>query len=340
MATKEELLKASRDRINDYEQTVNAILAFAAFVVHDGTKQRPNSQFGFGRRLTTSPNNPSPSIEITPDLVAQKSKKYGIVAETKKSLDQNLSNWNQHVEQLRKYDDNLQGWWTENEKIDESNAVMLIHQSRGRLFKNFLEARKDADSVGPNTCIVEFNESLESEPYYFFRLDFGVILDHELMDGLYTGRQVPLEEVKKSYSNIQYNDAKPPMQLLLIRLWTDYFPSKLEEGEYDDKSKSTNIQVNVSDVTDELQKAFGSQALDRDHRSGEFPKKRWIREALDQLVHYKLATPGKTNGEYVIFFRTFRDEVLERFIKYEMQKGKREKKKPGPKQMKIFQDLN
>jgi len=330
MATKEELLQASRNRINDYEQTVNAILAFAAFVVHDGTKQRPNSQFGFGRRLTTSPNNPSPSIDITPDLVAQKSEKYGIVAEAKKSLDQNPSNWPQHVEQLRKYDDALEGWWTKNEKINEYNSVMLIHQSRGRLFRDFLEAQKNenSDSVGPNTCVVEFNESPESEPYYFFRINFGKILDHDLMDGLYTGRPIPLEEVKKSYSNIQYCDAKPPMQLLLIRLWIDYFPSKLEEGEYDDKTKSTNIQVNVSDITDELQKAFGSQAMYKDHRAGEFPKQKWIRDALDRLVHYNLAIPAEANGEYIIFFRNFRDEVLERFIKYEAQKGERKKDKP------------
>jgi len=54
-----------------------------------------------------------------------------------KSLNQNLSNWTQHVERLRKYDDKSKGLWTKNEMIDESNAIMLIHQLRGRLFSDF-----------------------------------------------------------------------------------------------------------------------------------------------------------------------------------------------------------
>src|SRR6266496_1801480 len=38
----------------DYEQTVKALLAFAAFIVHEGDSRRPGSQFGFGRRMTSS----------------------------------------------------------------------------------------------------------------------------------------------------------------------------------------------------------------------------------------------------------------------------------------------
>jgi hypothetical protein len=32
-------------------------------------------------------------------------------------------------------------------------------------------------------------------------------------------------------------------------LWTDYFPSKLDEGEYDEQKKAMKIQANVTDVT-------------------------------------------------------------------------------------------
>ena len=171
MTTKEELWKATKNKINDYKQTVHSVLAFAAIIVHDGISQRPNSQFGFGRRMETSKDNSeTPSNKITPDLVAQKSKQYGIVAEAKKALDKDQSNWNQHVKQLRKYDDDLKGWWTENEMITNSNIIMLIHHTRGRLFRDFLYKCKNEDpnSVGPNTCIVEFNESPETETYYFF----------------------------------------------------------------------------------------------------------------------------------------------------------------------------
>lgn len=344
MTTKEDLLKATRDRVNDYAQTVNAILAFAAFVVHDGESQRPNSEFGFGRRMTTSLINPkSPSTNVTPDLVAQKSVKYGVVAEAKKSLAKNQSNWIVHVEQLRKYDDDLEGWWTEDEKISHSDAVMLIHQSRGRQFVRFLENQKDTvpDSVGPNTCVVEFNESEETLAYYFFRLEFGSIPDVELGERLDIGVEVPLDKLRMSFPNIQYYDAEPPMPLLLTHLWTNVFPAMREHGEYDDKTKSTKIKASVADLSAELQRAFGSKALRQDDRSGEFPKQRWVREAFERLVKYRLATPSSGEDErYIIYYRSFRDDVLDRFVKLEVEKVEGKKAEVGEEQISMFPGLD
>lgn len=343
MTTREELWKETKNSINDYKQTVHSILAFAALVVHDGILQRPNSQFGFGRRMETSENNSKiPLNEITPDLVAQKSKQYGIVAEAKKALDKNQLNWDQHVEQLRKYDDNLKGWWTENEMLANSNAVMLIHQSRGRLLRDFLYncRNKDPNSVGPNTCVVEFNESPEAETYYFFRLEFGKIKDSELMKSLYAGKQIPLDEVKKSFTNIEYYDVKPPMPLLLSRLWTNYFPTKLDEGEYDEQKQLMKIRVTVTGVTDELQKAFGSQALYQDDRSSEFPKQKWIREAFDKLISYNLASHSSESDEYTIYLRRFQGDVIERFFQYDIKRGKSKKAVLSPKQLNIFSNSN
>jgi|KBSSwiStaDraftv2_1062776.scaffolds.fasta_scaffold2021724_2 hypothetical protein len=41
----------SNDTVN-YEQTVRAIMAFTAFVTHDGQDLRKGSQFGLGRRMS------------------------------------------------------------------------------------------------------------------------------------------------------------------------------------------------------------------------------------------------------------------------------------------------
>lgn len=83
--------RAQRNRHNaveDYQQTVKALLAFAALVVHDGSEERPDAQFGLGRRMSCSENNPvvPADEETTPDLVAQKSERFGVVVEAKKSL--------------------------------------------------------------------------------------------------------------------------------------------------------------------------------------------------------------------------------------------------------------
>lgn len=346
MTMKEERLRAFRNQINDYEQTVNAILSFAALVVHDGKSQRPGSEFGIGRRMTTSSDNPiSPSSDITPDLVAQKSPEYGFIVETKKALDQNQSNWIRHIKQLRKYDDKLEGWWTDDEKILHSDAIILIHQSRGRPFARYLENQKriDPDLVGPDTCVIEFNHSGETVAYYFLRLEFGKITDTDLGESLENGVNIPLDDVRISFPNIQFYDTKPPLPLLLSHLWTDIFSSKMEDGEYDEKTKSLKLQVSVSDVTDELQRAFGSKALKQDSRSGEFPQYTWVREAFERLLKYKLAIPfSDENDMYTIYYRSFRDDVLDRFIKFELDllKGKGKKEKDGGKQLSMFQGLN
>lgn len=328
-----------RNEIEDYKQTVNAILAFAAFVVYDGASQRPDSQFGFGRRMTTSPANfISPKNKITPDLTAQKTKKYGIVAEAKKTIDRNQDHWKCHVDQLRKYDDELEGWWTDSQKIEHFNSLILIHQSRGRAFADYHRICKEnnQDSVGSRTCIIEFNENRESAPFYFFRIEHGSIADEELKSKLYEGVNIPLDDVRMSFSNIQYYDAKPPAPLLLERLWTDVFPSEMDDVEYDEKTKSYPLKINVSEVTYELQKAYGSKALYCDNRSSEFPKQTWVKEALEQLVDYKLAKPDSEQDSYIIYFRKLKDDVLGHFINLSIAKGQKKQEERRPKQMTLF----
>lgn len=87
MSISENELRRLRNEITDYEQTVDAIITFAALVVHDGNSRRKGSSFGVGRRMdTSSTNSIRPNKKVTPDLVAQRSSDYGIVAEVKKSL--------------------------------------------------------------------------------------------------------------------------------------------------------------------------------------------------------------------------------------------------------------
>ncbi|MEK6303015.1 MAG: hypothetical protein AABO41_20070 [Acidobacteriota bacterium] len=85
MTTKDERWKTLLNEVVDYEQTVSALLAFAALVVHDGNSLRQDAEFGFGRRMTRVRDD-GRETDVTPDLVAQKSLSYGIVAEAKKSL--------------------------------------------------------------------------------------------------------------------------------------------------------------------------------------------------------------------------------------------------------------
>lgn len=309
--------KRVRDAHEDYLSTVHAMLAFSAFVVHDATDQRPNSHFGFGRRMTTSKSNVvKPSSDVTPDVVAQKSATYGVVAEVKRSLPLDRTKWPAHVVQLRKYDDDLTGWWTKNKRIAASDTTLLLHQSRSRAFITILEdeRKKDANAIGPGTSVVEFNRSDERQVNYFFRLEFGDIRDPELADRLKEGVAVPIEKVIRSFANVKFYDADPPIHSLLALLWIDYFTPLASETEYDQNLKAFPINVSAAAIADELQRAYGSQLLEQDDRAVQFPTVKVVRKALDALVTIKLAMalPNVT-GEYRVLYRQFNDDVLLRF---------------------------
>ena len=320
-----DLVVQRRNEVEDYEQTVKALLAFAALVVHDGKQLRPASAFGFGRRMRTSAGNlVSPSSEVTPDLVAQKSSAYGLVAEAKKSLPKDQALWASTASQIRKYDDDLSGWWTDSGSIGASDTVLLIHISRSRMFVQYLRAMAERDpaALGPNTCVVEFTGVQEAAFYYLFRLELGTFQNAELQKQLFESLQVPFEKVLQSFPSIHYYDSEPPLEVVLTNLWVDVFPSLLEGTEYDDKTRSRKLRVNVSSLVTEMQAAYGSGALSQDEGSVVFPRAAWVRKALDSFVRYGLAAPIEgVDGEYFIHYRAFRDDVLEKFIRLRETKG-------------------
>jgi hypothetical protein len=309
--------KRVRDAHEDYQSTVHAMLAFSAFVVHDSKNQRPNSHFGFGRRMTTSGANAvKPSSEVTPDIVAQKSETYGVVAEVKRSLPSDRTKWQSHVAQVRKYDDNLTGWWTEDERISATDTALLLHQSRSRAFIAVLEEEraKDPKAVGPRTSVIEFNRSDERQVNYFFRLEWGDVRDAELSDRLKEGVPVPIDKVIRTFANVKFYDADPPIPSLLSLLWIDYFTPLAADTEYDQNLKAYPINVSAAVIADELQRAYGSQLLERDDRSVPFPRVNVVRRALDALVNMKLAMAlPNTTGEYRVLYRQFKEDVLQRF---------------------------
>lgn len=340
MSTNEDKKAELKNTVNNYQQTTKALLAFSSFVVHDGTAQRSDANFGIGRKMKTSNKNKiSKMSEVTPDLVAQKSLEYGVIAEVKKSLPNKSEYWNRYLEQFAKYDDDLTGWWTTNEKITNFNCLLLIHQSRSRVFVDFVKAisATNPEIISKNTAIIEFNSSDETASYYFFRLEHGDIVDDDLKTSLYQGINIPLDKVLRTYPNIKYYDSEPPTLLILTDLWADVLPSKIPEGERDEESNRVKISISVQEITNELQKAYGSKNFVADSRAVEFPRPKWIKKALDELVRFKLAIPptdGSSN--YEIHYHAFKKDILERFVELCTENDKQSKKTPETQQ-KLFE---
>ncbi|MGH7773993.1 MAG: hypothetical protein ACREQA_17355 [Candidatus Binatia bacterium] len=305
-----------RNRCQDYESTVHALIAFSALIVHDGRQIREGAHFGIGRKMLTSSENVIlPSSSVTPDVTAQRGKGYGIVGDVKRSLSKEQDQWGEHLEQLRKYDDRLRGWWTSTEFIEAANTAFIVHQTRSRAFVRYLEKQKNVNSnlVGPNSVVIEFNQSTEANVYMFFRLEWGTLVDLGLSASLGNGVAVPLETVLESFSSVRFYDTPPPLPLTLLYLWTDLFPAMADPSNYDEQLRAIPLIASVDEITKELRRAYGSGALERDSRSAEFPRMNWIRDALETLVAAKLAVP-KNGDSYTVLYRPFREDVLTRFI--------------------------
>lgn len=342
--TLDERLRQADEAADLYEATVHALLTFAAFVTHDGKQRRPDAFFGFGRRMDirmTGARDDSASTgdsddavghswikEVTPDLVAQKSTSYGIVAEVKAGLADGDHIWDDYTERLETYDTDLAGWWTGSEEIALSDALLLVHRSRSRRLVRALEERLADGRIQPSkrTAVVDFVRSDQVDTYYSFRLEWGALDDEELGDRLDDSVEVPLGKVIREFAAIQFYDAEPPLPVMLEILWVELF-GRVAELEYDESTKSWPLGVKAQATTLELQRAYGSRALHQDERSCEFPKPKWVRRALDTLVRLEMAKELDDAGEYLVWLKPveggdLRSEFVRRI--HAKRKGKTE----------------
>ena len=195
---------------------------------------------------------------------------------------------------------------------------------------------------------IEFILSQQEKEFILFRTSWGVdkIFDQTLADRLQSGVSVPLEDVKVSYGNIKFYDCKPEPEYLLSIIWQDILTHLSRNVEYDKQLKCYPININIQSLTLELQKSYGSVALQRscnldenDEREVEYPKISWVREALDALITLGFAT-RLSEDEYTIYFRQLRlkadRDLVDYFAKFRI---KREQVSTEETQPHLFEEI-
>ena len=82
------------------------------------------------------------------------------------------------------------------------------------------------------------------------------ITARELSSSLLDGKNVSLDKVLQTFSNVQYYDADPPLVLILTYLWMEYFPLLLEKAEYDENGQQIiEVGAHRKGMLEELEKA-------------------------------------------------------------------------------------
>lgn len=294
--------------VENYRTTVNALYCFSDFL--GGNHQ--SARKCIGRRMTTSEHNSvSANTDQTPDLVVQISETEGYVCEAKASLCDDQDNWEPHLKQLKKYDDDLIGWWTIDQKLKgESNTILLVTSEKSRRFRNY--TKQKGISFSKPIAYIGFIQKSVPEESILFQLDWGQIFNSKLNEEVDLGKVVHIEPILVQYGFKKFCDYPPPIELMMEILWSHVFNDLKTYVQYDENKRAWPIDIEVPSLTAELQKLYGQ--FSGESREVSFPQIKWVRNALDHFEVLGLAKKNEYN-QYTVFYKQFRNELLERFSK-------------------------
>jgi len=328
-----------RQKMEDYRTTIQALQALVGLLTWDGNSRNrvDGSMYSFGRKMDTSATNKiSPSSTITPDALIQRNGHVGYVVEAKKSLPGDRERWRKVVSQLEKYDDDLIGWWTNNEMINRACTVLLLEISRASDFSRYMESiiQKENILFRNPLAVVEFTRAPEIKEYLWLRIFFGKIEDEEVSEALHSGRKVPIEQVVGSFGEKKFYDSPPVTEYIMSILWQDIFNEKKSTLPFDEEIGGWVLEINLEEVTNDLQLLYGSDGSN--FRDVRFPVTNWVREAMDAFVKLKLAERSSNGTDYKVFFKRIRGDIIERFLKHR-ELGRQENQVAElPEQLKLF----
>jgi len=319
MSDKEDLLLQARTEINNYESTVQALHALVTTILYAPGRSLPDSHFSLGRRMRTSATNRiRPSVTVTPDAVIQQSADLGYVGEAKASLPTDQEHWEESVEQLHKYDDDLVGWWTQDARVAVSDVVCLLGPGLAAKFAQFandLEAQRGW-SFTRNRCFVEFMVIARARQFMYLKREAGTLTDGVMLQTLREGAMHRIEDLIGSPGAPRFYDADPPPEHIMQLLWQHVFTrmkSEISDEQYDESLGYWPIDVHLAELASELQSLYGS----RGDAPGEvrYPRVKWVRTALEALVRVGLAEHVAAQ-HYRIRFRKLSGDVIEMFARH------------------------
>jgi len=296
----------------DVDTYIDAIYALLALVNHarwnhDEKTLRGDVTFGIGRRMTTSKANRTvPETDVTPDCIIQLGASAGVVAEAKPGVARSKAIWEENLKQVGKYDDNLRGWWTDNELIPAHDIVALVPLPRAVDFVDLVEAqiRDGVIAFERPFAIVAFVKNTGAEKtWVILKTEYGQISDSVLRERLRRAVPIDWQLLLTGYRDPKFIDVEPPLPYTLYVLW-DYVFSRQAAGKPSEAGQNwITLKVEVRALARETQEFYGFTS--EGPRSVEIPRQKWIRRALDALVIFGMAK-RESESQYLVKYRRHR----------------------------------
>ncbi|MBI4287121.1 MAG: hypothetical protein HY671_01680 [Chloroflexi bacterium] len=313
--------KVIRDQIDDYTDTVYAILGFCSMWLFDPATRadRPNVKVFQGRHL--SPRGNEAQAVVTPDLGIVMREETGILGEVKKNFPRDGELRKKDIfDQLKSYDQQMTGWPTQDEQLRRHDIALLVHQTTSRSASDYLAAETRAGRLkfDRSLGIFEFNRSDQRIPYFFFRLVEGQASEVLGTIDVRQGVQVPMQALLESYSRSKLYDAKPPQPYLLHLIWENVVvPIASQDERFSRLRRNQTIEVSltVEDIVERLHESFSFLHWHRGYpnRQPHIPKSEWIGEACQAMVDVGEAKWVTGGSQVVVSYRKY-DDVLKHFV--------------------------
>ena len=225
----------------------------------------------------------------------------------KRSLPKNEGNkdlWEEEFKQLKKYDQDLEGWDTSNKKISEQDLILLTSQKLGMNVNDYIDEKSlSFDDFSKSFAVLQFNPSSGIKQAVFLQKIKGEVTDYKKItnDRLRTGITVSVEYLLMSgLSKVKFIDTKPNIVYLMSIMWDFVFSSIPTEEDWRNARESkggkiVEISVDVEDIKAQLNQNF---TINGDNG---VVKSDWVKEALENFVKIKLAK--RNSGKYSIKYR-------------------------------------
>ncbi|HUK34935.1 MAG TPA: hypothetical protein VLV86_13520 [Vicinamibacterales bacterium] len=164
--------------------------------------------------MTSATHSTHPNTQVTPDGAVQLNTTLGLVAEAKPGVARGTDIWERNLQQLKKYDDPLLGWWTPDEKLKAHDIVALVPMPRVVEFTDLVKA-KIADGTlkfaRPLAVVGFFKSSSADDVWISLKTELGNVTDPSLNDRLRRSVPVDWKTILTHYNDVKFIDTEPPL---------------------------------------------------------------------------------------------------------------------------------
>lgn len=297
------------DKVDNYTQTVGAIIALGHILKHDY-----NGEYKIGPKFQTSAaNRISRDTEVTPDIAGQ-TQTMSIVGEVKKSFPENQDHWEDDIKQLEKYDDVLTGWPLK--PVSDHDIILLTgYYMSGKLRKYIDQKIAKGDlTFNRSLAILEFVRTQDRREYWALRKIWGTLSDKAFDERIEDPIGVPGDTIVPDLSSVKFYDSEPHVVYTMSLLWDFVFSEKAPAEKFREAEgrKTIDIVFTIDDAHQKLKTFFGPP-------NSSLPRRAWVANAMKGFETVGLAKK-RGDGFFITYHRMPESKSLQYFAEAWIEK--------------------